>query len=187
MSGLGYKTQANMKALEESSKGINFYAKLHIELEEIKDIDSWNKAIVYELPKYIQSDFCLLVHHDGYVMNPDLWNPEWLNYDYIGAPWPLPSPADRVSYRDKNGVLRRVGNSVSLRSKRLLNLANDLKMPWQAFHGFTNEDGFICCNNVHLYEERGMKIAPLEVAKHFSKEHEIPENVGLKTFMFHSL
>lgn len=187
MSGLGYKTQENMKALEESSKGIDFYAKLHIELNEIKDIDSWNKAIIYELPKYIQSEFCLLVHHDGYVIRPDLWDTDWLDYDYCGAPWPLPSPADSVSYRDKNGILRRVGNSVSLRSKRLLNLANDLKIPWQAFNGFTNEDGFICVNNVHLYEERGMRIAPLEVAKYFSKEHEMRENIALNTFAFHQV
>lgn len=187
ISGIGHKSNENAQALIKSQEGIEYGAVKYIQLGEIKDIDSWNKAVIYELPKYIETDFCLLVHGDGYVIRPDLWNPDWLNYDYIGAPWPLPYPTDTVSYKDKNGVLRRVGNSVSLRSKRLLNLPNELKMPWKPYFGFTNEDGFICVNNVHLYEERGMKIAPLEIAKYFSKEHEIPENVGIDTFAFHSL
>lgn len=188
ISGIGYKQDDNARALIASQSGIGFGAVKYIQLGEIKDIDSWNKAVIYELPKYVETDFALLVHSDGYIINPELWNPEWLTYDYCGAPWPLPSPSDGVSYRDKNGLLRRVGNSVSLRSKRLLNLANDLKLPWQSFHGFTNEDGFICVNNVHIYEKHGMKIAPLEVAKYFSKEHTIDENRGImNTFCFHSI
>ena len=45
----------------------------------------------------------------------------------------------------------------------------------------------LCVHNRKRLEEEGVKFAPLEVAKHFSKEHEIPENKGLKTFAFHEL
>lgn len=150
---------------------------------DIRNIDDWNRKIIYELPDYIQTSHALLVHADGYVINPEEWRDEWLEYDYIGAPWPLPQ--DDYSYRDEEGEIQRVGNSVSLRSKKLMELIR--RRPWRAYYGNTNEDGFICCHNRKWLERQGCKFAPLEVAVHFSKEHEIPENKGLKTFMFHEI
>jgi len=185
ITGVGYKTKEHWEALRKSSEQIEFGEVKLIQLDEIKDIDSWNKAVIYELPKYIQTDFGLLIHYDGYVINPDCWDDNWLNYDYIGAPWPLPT--DSFSYRDAQGTIQRVGNSVSLRSKKLLDVANRLQLSWQAFNGYTNEDGFICVNYRHIYEQHGCKFAPLEVAKYFSKEHEIEENKNIKTFAFHSI
>ena len=61
------------------------------------------------------------------------------------------------------------------------------QFPWRSFHGFYNEDGFISVNHRKELEREGFKFAPLDVAVHFSKEHEIPENIGLKTFMFQDL
>lgn len=157
---------------------------LERKIEPITSIDDWNKKIIYELPRYISTTHALLIHADGYVIHPDLWDDHWLNYDYIGAPWPL--PLDDYSYRDEAGNIVRVGNSVSLRSKRLMDLVATRE--WKEYHGNTNEDGFICCHNrFWLTENEGCKFAPLSVAIHFSKEHEIPENMGLETFAFHSL
>lgn len=183
VTGLDYQTKEHVEALEKSAIGIEFGDIQLIQLESIKDIDGWNKAVIYEMPKYINTEFILLIHADGYVIHPELWNEEWLNYDYIGAPWP--EPKDNYSYRDQAGKVQRVGNSVSLRSKRLLDIAPTLELEWKPFHGYYNEDGFICVNYRHIYEALGMKFAPLEVAVHFSKEHEIPENKDLKTFAFH--
>lgn len=154
-----------------------------VRIAKIKDIDEWSYKIVYELSEYIETDFALLVHADGFVVNPSSWRDEFLNYDYIGAPWPLPS--DDISYRDINGNIVRGGNSVSLRSKRLLELPTKLKLPWEPYHGFYNEDGFICVKNRHVYESNGMKFAPLDVAKYFSHETMIPEVRNIKPFAFH--
>ena len=30
----------------------------------------------------------MLIHSDGYVINPSAWRDDFLDYDYIGAPWP---------------------------------------------------------------------------------------------------
>lgn len=46
--------------------------------------------MVYELGDYIETDFVMLVHYDGFIVHPELWRDEFLDYDYIGAPWPLP-------------------------------------------------------------------------------------------------
>lgn len=182
----GKDFQIHKKAIDKSCEGIEFGAVKIIWDEKIKSIDDWNYKIIYELHKYVETDFALLIHPDGYVINPHLWNEEWLQYDYIGAPWPLPQ--DDYSYRTDAGELVRVGNSVSLRSKKILELPSKLGLEWKPNdYGFTNEDGFLCVHNRDILREHGMKFAPLEVAVHFSKEHEIPENVGVKTFAFHSL
>jgi hypothetical protein len=112
-----------------------------------------------------------------------LWKDFWLKYDYIGAPWPLPT--DDYSYRSESGKIQRVGNGVSLRSKKLMDLI--ATKPWREYFGNTHEDGFICCHNREWLESMGCKFASLEAAKDFSKEWTIPENEGLETFMFHSI
>lgn len=172
------------EALEKSSEGIEWGATLLLQ-PKLGSIDAWNKYIIYELHKYIQTDFAMLVHADGYVVRPDLWREEYLDYDYIGAPWPLPQ--DSYSYRTPQGELIRVGNSVSLRSKKILELPTTLGLEWKSYYGNTNEDGFLCCHNRDILIRNGVSFAPLEVAKYFSKEHEIPENQGIETFSFHTV
>ena len=98
---------------------------------------------------------------------------------------PRPLPQDGYSYRDEYGELVRVGNSVSLRSKKLMDAVAQYE--WREYYGNTNEDGFICCHHRQQLQSLGFRFAPLEIAVNFSKEHEIPENKDLSTFAFHSL
>ncbi len=149
----------------------------------MNNIDEWNYSVIYNLGKYITTEFAILIHNDGFIVNPECWSDNFLNYDYIGAPWPIPN--DNFSYRDINGELIRVGNSVSLRSKRLIDLPVELGLEWKPFHGFYNEDGFICVNYRHIYKKHGMKFADIDVAKYFSHEVVIPEILGIKPFAFH--
>lgn len=172
-------------AIERSSEGIEWGAKKIIWDEKITSIDEWNRKMIYELHNYVQTTHAMVIHADGYVIRPDLWRDKWLEYDFIGAPWPL--PRDNFSYRDPDNNLIRVGNSVSLRSKRLLELPSHLNLPWRAYYGNTNEDGFLCCHNRRILEENGCRFAELEEAIHFSKEHEIQENKGIPSFAFHTV
>jgi len=193
------KIPATIKALEYSSKDIEFGAiKLVSDIKpddlpdnithklcpKMSNINEWNYAAIYELPKHVDTEFCMLIHDNGFVINADSWKPEFLDYDYIGAPWP--EPRDDFSYKDITGEVIRVGNSVSLRSKKLLDLPIELNMEWKAFHGYYNEDGFICVNYRHLYKEHGCKFANLDIAKYFSHESMIPEIRGIEPFAFHN-
>lgn len=188
-----------IKALEYSCRGITFgKVKLvsdvkplmlpvgirHEFCPKMSNIDEWNYAAIYELPKHVDTDFAILIHDNGFVVNPQAWRPEFLDYDFIGAPFPLPT--DNFSYRDVYGNIIRVGNSVSLRSKKLLDLPIKENFEWKSFFGYTNEDGFICAHYRHKYEEAGCKFAPIEVAKYFSHEQPIPETQGIEPFMFHN-
>lgn len=179
------KFKEHKKAIDESCKEINFGGVKIIWDEKCNSIDEWNRKIIFDLWKYVDTDYALLIHADGYVINPQLWNPDWLNYDYIGAPWPL--PVDDYSYRDEYGTVQRVGNSVSLRSKNLLQIPTFHEFEWESYYGNTNEDGYLCVHKRSALEALGIKFAPLSVAIHFSKEHEIPENMDLETFAFHQV
>ena len=157
-------------------------------IEELTDIDKFNYDCVYRLGDYIQTEFALLVHSDGFVVNPQNWRDEFLDYDYIGSPWPFPKEGDDTTYRDIHGNLSRVGNSVGLRSKRLMDFPKQTNMPWTPEKGWYNEDGFICCRNKHLFEAAGMKFAPIELACYFGRENVVPEMESipdLEPFVFH--
>ena len=192
------KVKETIKAMEYSMRNIDFGDVVlithrkpfflpktirYMHTQKMTNIDDFNHKMVYDIGDYIETDYMLLVHYDGFVVNTDMWRDEFLDYDYIGSPWPLPH--DDFSYRDINGEICRVGNSVSIRSKRLLDFPKKANIPWEADHGFFHEDGFLCVKNKHLVEQAGMKIAPLEVAKYFGHENMIPEIEGIRPFVFH--
>lgn len=191
-----------LKAMEYSMRGVEFGDAVIITHEKprdlpegiryshidiLDDIDRFNYETVYNMGDHINTDFALLVHYDGFVVNPDSWRDEFLDYDYIGSPWPLPKEGDNVTYRDINGNICRVGNSVSIRSKRLMDFPRKADIPWTPENGWYNEDGFICCRKKHLFEAEGMRFAPLELAIYFGHEQMIPEieGRGIRPFVFH--
>ena len=185
-----------LAAIKYSMSNINFNKSILLTDSNISDTsvniikipklnyEEYNKFIVFELWKYIDTSHCLIVQDDGFVIDYSIWNNDWLDYDYIGAPFNLPH--DEISYRDDNKNIVRVGNGgFSLRSKKLLKLASDLNMEWKSYFGYYNEDGWFCCHNRSIYESNNCKWAPLEVAIHFSREAELPENQNISTFGFH--
>lgn len=179
----GQRIERHREALDKSCEGIEFGAVKLIE-KKFDSIDDWCKYIVYNLTDHVDTEHCLLIHDDGYVINPHMWDDKWLEYDYAGSPFPL--PRDDFSYRDAFGNIQRVGNSVGLRSKRLLDLPRKLNMPWVPFHGFYNEDGFISVNMRHVFEGNGCKFMPFEEALRFGRETPLPEYDGY-TFLFHRI
>ena len=168
-------------ALDYSSSKVEFGDVKNI-IIDCKDIDEWNNAIVYDLGDYIDTDYAILIHPDGGIAEPEMWDDKWLQYDFIGSPFPLPT--DDFSYRDINGDIQRVGNSISLRSKKLMQLPKKLGMEWKPFHGFYNEDGYISVNMRHVFEEHGCKFAPLEEALKFGRETYLEDYLG-DTFVYH--
>ena len=171
------------EAVDKSCEGIDFGAvKIIVDLK-CNSIDEWNRKIIYDLPKYVDTSHALLIHQDGYVIHPELWRDEWLDLDYIGSPWPLPT--DDYSYRDEWGQIVRVGNGVSLRSKKLMDLIATRPMVYH--YNNNNEDGQICCWNRQWLISQGCKFATFEQSLHFGKEVELPENKDLDTFLFHSI
>lgn len=192
----GINSKDHLKAIKYSSEYIKFAAKKLITSEEISDdeveiikvkkmdYEEYSRFLVYDLADYIDTSHALIVQSDGYVINPNQWKDSFLDYDYIGAPWPLPT--DDFSFRDPNGNIQRVGNGgFSLRSKKLLETAKKLNLEWKDYFGFYNEDGFYCCHNRHIYENQNCKYASIEIASQFSQETYLQEMEGIVPFGFH--
>jgi len=132
----------------------------------INNINDYSKFIIKDLPQYIKSEYVLIIQHDGFILNPSAWTDEFLEYDYIGAPW-YPGSYTNI-----------VGNGgFSLRSKKLIDRVSQL------CYNNGNEDLFICNNNYQLLCDENFKFAPVELAKNFSVEN-IPWN---GSFGFHDL
>lgn len=191
--------QQTRKALEYSCRGIRFGDVLLLShkkpwrtpdwirfepIEPMTDILAYNRMILYELWKYIRTDYVLINHYDGFVVHPELWDDRYLEYDYIGAPWPAEDcPAERI---DEQGRICRVGNGVSLRSRRLLEFMEREQIPFEPYEGTYSEDVLLCVKYRSRLEEQGIRIAPVELAAGFSHENDIAEWDGTRdTFMFH--
>jgi len=147
------------------SNDLNAYTKLNLDPAETvyrvipNNLNTTRiyQTLWYEVPKYVNTSHILTVQWDGWVTTPDLWTNEFLNYDYIGAPWPWHEPNVRVG----NG-------GFSLRSKKLLDLLNTERrlFPFQL-----PTDVAICCLYRPQLESFGIKFAPENLAWRFSVEH----------------
>ena len=157
--------------------------------KELTNINDFNYKMVYELTDHIKTDYALIVHADGFVVNPKMWRDEFLDYDYVGAPWPLPPSDNPVLYRAADGTVSRVGNSAGIRSKRLLDYPKVNNIPWEGYiengQQYFHEDIFLCCHLKPEMEKVGIKIAPIDVAKYYAHEHAIDEVKGITPFAFH--
>lgn len=170
-------------ALQISSHDIEFAAIKFLSSEEwvpsnpqiqmIKiprlDIVGYSKFILGDLYKYVATEYCLVVQSDGFVLNANKWNPIFLEYDYIGAPWPMD-----LKLQPGNIPLDLTPNSVgnggfSLRSKRLMEETAKINFHELSFP--TKSEDLILCH--FLFQEMlnaGIKFPAPELAAQFSIE-----------------
>lgn len=136
-------------------------------ISPIKSKADYSRFIIKGLAQAFDTSHCLVIQHDGYVIDGTAWDDNFLNYDYIGAPWLYPDP-------DRN-----VGNGgFSLRSKKLqLILCHD------EVEIIEPEDEVIGRLYRRWLEEKWyIRFAPEKLAHKFS--YELHEPYG-KTFGFH--
>ena len=66
----------------------NFQTDINqVNISSLNSIKEYNNFVL-SLNRYIESDFVLIIQDDGHIVNPKMWLDEYLEYDYIGAPWP---------------------------------------------------------------------------------------------------
>jgi hypothetical protein len=125
---------------------------------------------LYDILNICGGDYCLLVQEDGFIINPDLWDDSFLDFDYIGAPWLKYSNEPKFGWVEHYGDRAMVGNGgFSLRSKKLLKEC--INLPYEDFmkRGF-NEDVFLCAVYGEYLRKIGIKFADVDTAGKFSLE-----------------
>lgn len=123
----------------------------------IHGIEGYNRFMLTGLADHVRTSHVLVMQWDGFVSEPDRWSPDFLQWDYIGAPW----------YH--GGSAGSVGNGgFSLRSRKLLQALREIDHPDTR----EPEDMAICVTLRPLLESRhGIRFAPLEVAQRFACEY----------------
>lgn len=115
--------------------------------------------MITRLPEYLCTEYFNIFQWDGFCLDPTRWWNGFLEYDYVGAPWLEPPRYGTGSVGD---------GGFSLRSKKLADAlfkTNENKMDLR-------EGAYIASQADILSRDHGLKIAPLEIAKHFSVEHQ---------------
>ena len=147
-----------------------------VRINKISSIKDYSSFIIYSLYKYIKSSHILIVQWDGYIINPEKWDPNFLKYDYVGAPF-IPRENDKNYSRDINGAFYTIGNGgFSLRSKKLLEAPTKFKLKDNREFTNFNEDGFFSVFHRKFLESKGLIWAPFDIAKKFSIESPLSTN-----------
>lgn len=152
--------------------------------------DEYNYITLKLIPHIATEDYNLIIHPDGFAVNKDAWDDEFLSCDYIGARW-------------NNGM---VGNGgFCLRSRKLYDALLELDVPYKTsdypkeivddhenfvYDGYGDkvipEDNIICkIYKNELEQKYGIKFAHGELADKFSIEHNMSSPWLGKSFGFH--
>lgn len=178
--------EAGVRALRHSMSGVKFGKATILAPYKPKNLvdgidyvyiehqtpDTMNSFALKEMPKHYTHDYILSIHDDGFVLNPQNWTNEFLEYDYIGAPWPP------LHWNKRN----RVGNmGFFMISKKFA----DLELQINYING--PNDWLVTNYYYDSFAGCGCKYAPMELAARFSMELPIPEipHDLSKTFGFH--
>lgn len=138
----------------------------HVSIPDITSIAGYSDFMVRQLGGCFAGKHALVVQWDGFILDAKRWNARFLDFDYIGAPWPDPQ--------------RTVGNGgFSLRSRRLCEALGRLQPA--STHP---EDLRICVDLRPQLESLGIAFAPSGLAETFAWEAPEPP---FGTFGFHGL
>lgn len=180
-------SNVSARVLNHCCKHIKFGAVKHL-CSEPPTIPSVGEVIVlpkssweegqrfqsYGINEFFDTRYVFHIETDGYPVNFDLWNNDFLSFDYIGAPWP-------VQYTQNN----RVGNGgCSIRSKKFTQYCWDNQDKY--IEGMSSDIWF--CQYMYEDARKHVYFAPLNVAQRFSFElpvHEYPDWTWEQSFAFH--
>lgn len=147
--------------------GVSYY----LPIADAKSKLEWCKQSWYAPVPHLRTSHALFIQWDSWVFDPSMWKDEYLQYDYIGAPWPM-------------HPTMRVGNSgFSLQSSRLKRYIYNHKQEYPCVHHA--EDNLICRTYRPDLEKRGFSWAPEKLAQEFAFECSRPSPTS-RHFGFHA-
>lgn len=135
-------------------------------------------SVLENIGRLFETSHCLFTEWDGAVANPSAWNPKFLDFDFIGAPWvygsqenlfgePNPKHAAPVA-----GPENCVGNGgFSIRSKKFC-----VEVAKHVDRSNTHQicsDAWMCRTLRPALEKKKIRFASEELAERFSCENRI--------------
>lgn len=129
----------------------------HVKINKINNLAEYSLFAIKELWKHINTDYLLIVQHDGWILNPDAWDDAWYDLDYIGG---------NACWTDEMG-----GNGgFSFRTKKLMQECDKILTDPEKQY-YNPEDVAISGHWDHCYRktliERGFKFATQKMQSTF--------------------
>ncbi len=150
-------------------------------INPLRSREDYSEFALRSMHPHVHTSHALVFQWDGFVLDPLCWQPTFLDYDYIGSPWPK-----SVCFGP-----RQVGNGgFSLRSVRLMRTVDELA---PAIGNVPEDQVIVAVLGDFLERDFGMRLAPLDIARRFSVEmgstafvrKSDPDIVSGSTFGFH--
>jgi hypothetical protein len=140
-------------------------------INPIRSTADYSHYLLHIVPYFSNADATLVIQWDGMPHAKEHWDPDFLNYDYIGAPW---------GNCDESVA---VGNGgFSLRSRKLMEALTALKLQCDlALPDADAEDVVICKHHRQDILDKGCVFAPFALAQKFSTEN----SQQMDSFGFH--
>jgi hypothetical protein len=142
----------------------------HVPIEPMSEISDYNRLILDRLAEWADCDAYLFVQWDGFALDRNRWRPEFLQFDYIGAPW--------AHLRGTVGA-----GGFSLRSARLIHLLHRVRRQELSPDVDTAEDLQICLKYSDALKSSGLRFADFETAAAFAFERSMD---GWYLFVWHA-
>ena len=139
-----------------------------IKIDPINSVQGYCEFLLKHAWKFVKTELFIILQYDGFVLNGDCFSKIFLDFDYIGAPWP-------------HFNFHKVGNGgFSLRSKHLMEAIE----PLLEQQDFSLPEDIVICRKYRRQLERqnSIKFAPVPVAERFSQELSVRSH---PTFGFH--
>lgn len=159
------------KSILITNQDVDVY-DIEVHLIEKLNWDQYNDYVL-KLNNHSDNDYVMLIQDDGHPINSKLWDDEYLNYDYIGAPWPIEESWISLLVPEQQSCIRksfsknRVGNGgFCMRSKKFLEFSSK----YDTCEGM-GEDIFLCSKKYNDAIKYGIKFAPFDLAVKFSYEN----------------
>ena len=153
-------------------------AKLKVNGAVYQQVENWPSKLecvrfcAFEISKPVHTSHILFVEWDAGIFDPEMWNPEFLNYDFVGAPW---------WWNDDFTV----GNGgFSLRSKRLIDHLAEHRDKYPVVN--STSDDTLCRVYRTTLEKEGFRWAPPELALDFAFET-VRRSTESRHFGYHAL
>jgi hypothetical protein len=140
-----------------------------VPIEKLQSARDYSEFVLRRLADHVNTTHCLVVQWDGFILDAGCWDPRFLEFDYIGAPWPQFDDAHFVG----NG-------GFSLRSRKLLVACQSAE--FRVSHPEDLAIGRV--NRAYLEAHYDIRFADRAIAERFSFERSASER---PTFGFHGI
>jgi hypothetical protein len=129
-------------------------------IDGITSSSKYSDFVINVLPYFVKEEYALVIQWDGFCINPSLWTNDFLNYDFIGSPWP-----------GQTSDLAVGNGGFSLRSQKFMRAGKNLKIiPDDTSEFMQAEDQLLCRVYRDRLLETGIQFGNLEIANKFSYE-----------------